>query len=214
MKYILENSNQVTFHTFLNDVFRAIDQKQRDYNWLITEADLNWCPDERLLKDIIWIDGCELTDIIEANSIQFIWGVLSGFKKDIVLDINNLDVIPCADGNENLWNSEVDIQHPLADIEIVCWDSTSTIFMSRDDELSNMYKKYYSDSNNLELQNQNVDSQINFIMKTIIESKKINDIASEQLYRLAIKIRYEVYGKDYMRVVSKYDIKAIMKELQ
>lgn len=146
LKYILENSKSVEYYTNLKDVFRAINNIQTNYNWLLTDLECNYYVDKRLRQDKVWISGVELTELVYDNDIQFIWGVLSGFNCDINIDIDNLTIVPYADMNRGLWSPNVEIQHPKADVEIVCWDSTATILMARDERISRDYANYYKDA--------------------------------------------------------------------
>jgi hypothetical protein len=95
------------------------------------------------------LSGDELTDIVTKNKIQWVWGILSAFDKSIDIDITNLSVIPTFDGEWKYGGEDVHTQHPLAIAEIVCVDSSYTIFLSKDDDLSNKLHKHYSDAQDL-----------------------------------------------------------------
>ncbi len=110
---------------------------------------LNIYPKEFNGKNIIFIDGKKLAKVLHSNNIQFVWGVLSGFKKDVNIDINNLDVIPFVDGNSSLWTKDVRIQHPLATVEIVCFDSSCTLLLSNDRELLQRFHNVFTDAKDL-----------------------------------------------------------------
>lgn len=43
--------------------------------------------------------------------------------------------LPFADGYRGFWENNVGIQHPMAELEIVAWDSSLTIFISKHDSL-------------------------------------------------------------------------------
>lgn len=146
MNTILLKSVQMPFHTDMKVVFKALKDKQKDYNWLLTNIDCNYYPDKRLLLNNLLISGEELTDIIYKNDIQFMWGVFSGFNKDINIDFENLEVIPFADGNSKLWEENPKIQHPLAAVEIVCFDSSCTLLLSKDDELTELFRSYFKEA--------------------------------------------------------------------
>ena len=51
--------------------------------------------------------------------------------------------LPYADGNGELWNEEVKLQHPLAEMEIVTWDSRLAILMTDEKEILEKFKKIY-----------------------------------------------------------------------
>jgi len=110
--------------------------------WLYSDKDI-------FNEEIILLSGDELTDIVTHNNIQFIWGILSAFDKSTYIDINNLSVIPTFDGEWKYGRKDVHTQHPLAIAEIVCVDSSYTIFLSKDEDLSNRFIRHYSDAQDL-----------------------------------------------------------------
>jgi hypothetical protein len=61
-----------------------------------------------------------------------------------------LDMYPFADGNESLWTPGVKIQHALADVEIVCWDSTATMFLTRDEDLTRRFREFFAEAIDLD----------------------------------------------------------------
>ena len=42
------------------------------------------------------------------------------------------------------------IQHPLAEVEIVCFDNTSTLLLSRDDDLSRRFRSFFPEAEDLD----------------------------------------------------------------
>ena len=161
---ILVDSNEVQYYTYLGPIFEALHNKQLDYNWLITDLELNWFPDNFLdyfdqvqisegmwnHDNRYWISGDNLTKLVTDHKLQFIWGVLSGLDKKVQIDINNLSVVPFADGNTDLWKPGNTVQHPNADIEIVCWDSTLTLMISKDQSIIRDFMEYFKDSKDLD----------------------------------------------------------------
>ena len=151
--YIVKESKRIKWYTDMNDVFTAINNRQIDYNWLITDIECNkyneLYNDQK--EDTIFITGKELTRILnESPPIQFIWGVFSGIPKEIPVDIKNLKNVPYADGNSDIWNNNnLKIQHPDAVIEIICWDSSLFILLTENDEIGNAFKNYYMEAKDL-----------------------------------------------------------------
>ena len=126
------------YYTFLDKVFKAINNEQFNYNWLITGYECY--PNDSMYQELfsqeyVWLTGQELTDIIAAENFQFIWGVFSVFKPVITLTEALQHSFPYAEGYTGFWLDDVGIQHPLADIEIVAYDSSLTLFISKHDEL-------------------------------------------------------------------------------
>jgi hypothetical protein len=151
MNLIIKGSSQMPRHTDIKLIFDALEGRQREFNWLITEHE---CYSRTLDKDIfneeiVILSGDELTDIVTHNKIQFVWGILSAFDKATDIDINNLSVIPTFDGEWKYGGEDVHTQHPLAIAEIVCVDSSYTILLSKDDDLSNRFLRHYSDAQDL-----------------------------------------------------------------
>ena len=138
-------------HTDIKLIFDALEGRQREFNWLITEHECYcWSSDKDIFNEgIVLLSGDELTDIVTHNNIQFVWGILSAFDKSTDIDINNLSVIPTFDGEWNYGGEDVHTQHPLAIAEIVCVDSSYTIFLSKDEDLSNRILRQYSDAQDL-----------------------------------------------------------------
>jgi len=160
---ILVNSKEVEYYTFLSPIFKAINNKQREYNWLITEPELNWIPDHFLdyvdqyssgdRGDRYCLSGNQLTQLVTDHDIQFIWGVLSGFPKDEQIDIHDLSVVPCIEGNSRFWEPGNSVQHPKAEIEIVCWDSTLTLLISKDQTVIKDFMNFFKDAKDLDQHN-------------------------------------------------------------
>jgi len=138
--------------TDLRLVFEAFGGRQREFNWLLTDLELNHYPEgltyrsEARSSDTRWLSGTELTETVEAHEIQFIWGVLSGFPLGTAVDVMNLGTYPYADGNVALWAPTVSIQHPLAEVEIVCWDASATLLLSHDDDLTHRFRQFFPEA--------------------------------------------------------------------
>jgi hypothetical protein len=156
MNTILDSYDQMPYHTNLALVFRALDGRQKDFNWLITNFECNFHPDEFPYDSEgkpYWFNGQELTGLVERNDIQFIWAAISGFQPDVIIDLNNLKVEPLAEGHPSLWEERVLIQHPKATVEIVCWDSTYTILLSKNNDLSQRFRRFFPKAKDLNAYN-------------------------------------------------------------
>lgn len=144
------------YYTYLKKVFEAIGNVQQDYNWLITDCEC--CPrnieTEKLLNaEYCWITGEQLTEIVLEEDFQWIWAVLSGFEKNIDLsEVLKYD-LPYADEYRGFWENPLTLQHPLAHIEIVPWDSSLTLLLSDDKDIVDRFKKGFRYSEDLEKYN-------------------------------------------------------------
>lgn len=151
MNLIIKDSIQMPGHTDIKLIFDAFEGRQREFNWMITahECYCSTSDKEFFNEEIVLLSGDELTEIVTHNGIQFVWGILSAFDKSTDIDIDNLSVIPTFDGEWKYTGENTFTQHPLAIAEIVCVDSSYTIFISKDEDLSNRFLKYYSDAQDL-----------------------------------------------------------------
>lgn len=171
------------YFTHMSEIFQAIGNEQLKYNWLITDCECNLYDEELyelFSKEYIWISGEQLTEIINKNDFQFIWGVFSGFSKEVNLEEVLKYDLPFADGYKGFWVDNVGIQHPLADIEIVAWDSSLTMFISKNDDLVNKYKCYFPLSEDLSAQNKKQNYEIAHIEQLIIKELEERDIVMDE----------------------------------
>lgn len=140
------------YYTYMDKIFKAIENEQLKYNWLITDCE-SYPEDKRInemfSKEYIWISGEQLTEIISKDDFQFVWGVFSGFSPEVTLEEALSYDLPFADGYKGFWVNNVGIQHPLAEVEIVAWDSSLTLLISMDDNLVQKFRSNFPLSEDL-----------------------------------------------------------------
>jgi hypothetical protein len=124
--------------TDLRVVFQALGGRQREFDWWITNLECNWYPPGFPLEKTKFLNGDELTRVVEAHDVQFVWAVLSGFAKGSKVDTHCAP--PRADAEEEV------IQHPQAVVEIRCFDSSSTLLLSRDDDLTARFRAFFPEA--------------------------------------------------------------------
>ena len=145
------------FYTYLKAVFSSIKNTQINYNWLITDYVCYPQTDSfsKLFSNIMyydrycWLSGEELTAMVEEEDFQWIWAVFSGFDKSVPLEKILKYELPYADGYAGFWKNPVTIQHPLADIEIVPWDSSLTLVISKDCNVVSDFRRAFPLSEDL-----------------------------------------------------------------
>ena len=126
------------YYTDLKEVLSLMGDSCKDYNWLITNYacyPLSANNRELFSGDPVVISGDELMKALEEDNFQWVWGVISAVSKDYEEKAVLSAGIPYADGNSAIWTNPVKIQHPMADIEIIAWDSSATVVIAKDDEL-------------------------------------------------------------------------------
>lgn len=143
MNTILWQSKKIKYNSDLKNVFDALEGRQKEFNWLITDFMCTYYPKLLEHKERVWISGEDLTKLAHENeALQFIWGVLSAFPKSVKLDIDNLEIEPDITMNNEIWKRPT-VRHPLAVAEIVYWDSSATMLLSKDEDLTFKFRKYF-----------------------------------------------------------------------
>ncbi|MEQ2442886.1 hypothetical protein WMO64_05340 [Pseudoflavonifractor sp. CLA-AP-H29] len=153
MVYGAINEKGEPYYTDLKKVFDSIGNRQTEYNWLITDCVCypnNPKTDAMLSKQYCWISGEDLTSLVYAEDFQWIWAVLCGFDKTIALSEILEYSLPYADGYKGFWKTPLTMQHPLAKIEIVLWDSSLTLIFSRSKDIIDDFMQNHPQSENLE----------------------------------------------------------------
>lgn len=146
------------YYTRLGKIFSVMNNFQNEYNWLISDCEaypMEKRNAERINQDekYAWITGEELTSMIIEEDFLWIWGVLSGFEKKYTKEDVCRYSLPYADGYEGFWNDNISIQHPLASIELVAWDSSCTLFISKNNSLVEQFRLAFPLSVDLEMHN-------------------------------------------------------------
>ncbi|MDM5294246.1 hypothetical protein QUF81_13770 [Peribacillus simplex] len=95
------------------------------------------------LHNNFWITGENLKKLANNKDFYFIWGVFSAFDKNEKNDLDDIKVEPYADGNPNLWGETPNIQHPKAKVELVLWDSSAILLLSKDNDLSRKFRNTF-----------------------------------------------------------------------
>jgi hypothetical protein len=116
-------------------------------------SDLDYFPDTitnlpvDFERDYFILSSEEFRTLVDADP-QIIWGVVVGIPGTSIIKVDE-DNLPYAEFNELIWKNG-NIQHPNAQIEIVCFDSGYTIVKFRDQYLSDKFKAYFDEAIELE----------------------------------------------------------------
>ena len=153
MVYGAVDAKEEKYYTYLRKLFDSIDNRQKEYNWLITDCTCypkNPQTDAMLRNDYCWFSGEDLTELVEQEDFQWIWAVLTAFDKSVELsDVLDYD-LPFAEDYEGFWSKPISMQHPLAKIEIVPWDSSMTMIFSDDKSIIDSFRESYPQSQDFE----------------------------------------------------------------
>ncbi|SFB28113.1 Protein of unknown function [Acetitomaculum ruminis DSM 5522] len=140
----------------LLEIIKAINNKNLDYNWFITDTECypeNDDIDTIFLKKYNWMSGRQLQAILNVENFKWEWAVLSAFKKDVELKEILEYEFPCADVYPGFWDNGISLQHPLADIEIIPWNGSATFVISKDDAIVDEFIEYFPECEDLESYN-------------------------------------------------------------
>lgn len=152
-----------TYYTDMGEVFAAAGSIQRDYNWLISAWNA-YGPIEDELAGYdgggLWLTGPELIGLLERYpKQQWIWGVFSGFDRRVSKEEVLKYPLPCADEYEGFWKNPLSLQHPLAEIEIVPFDSTLVLLLAKDRNIVERFRKNFLPNEDLFQYNENLSKQ-------------------------------------------------------
>jgi hypothetical protein len=111
--------------------------------------------EDLLDSDYTWLTGAELTKMVNAEDFQWIWAVLSGFPKNVTKEQAIMYDLPYANNYEGFWKNSISIQHPLAEVEIVPWDSSLVLIISKNDKIVDNFMNSMPLSEDLEIYNTN-----------------------------------------------------------
>lgn len=130
MNYIQEKAKGIDFYTSMKDVERWLEIDLEEYDWHFSDVDGGW-PE---LSDPSWVKGSELSKKLQEFNYQFVWAVISAFPKETKPFLSEA---PYADGNQDLWKGCPKKQLENSLFEIICWDSSATLFIGLPEELVN-----------------------------------------------------------------------------
>jgi hypothetical protein len=128
MNIIAEKIKSIRFYTSLRDVENWLEIKLSDYDWHVADIHGGW----QEMEDPCWISGDKIRKKIDEFDWQFIWAVFSAYPKGTKAFHSE---IPYADGNPNFWSGSPVKQLEGSLFEIVCWDSSATLFIGMPDNL-------------------------------------------------------------------------------
>lgn len=157
--YRLVSTKDKSGYTQMLKIINAIGGRTLNYNWLITDIEAypqigKGVLDEELCnflheKDYVFISNSDLLDMLEENDFQWIWGVFSAIPVKYSLEEVLKYDLPYAEDNSCIYlDNNFIIQHSLADIEIVAFDSSGMHIVSKEKEICECLKKVYSDCKN------------------------------------------------------------------
>lgn len=203
MKSIITRVHQKKHTTSWKDIFNVINDTKDEYNWLVTDRECYSMP-ESFLKEIIdakywFLTTSELLKLDVDARLMWCWGTFSAFEKSISLEDILKHPLPYANGNTELWQDKVKVQHPLATMEVIEWDSTYVLFISKDDEIVNKYMQIELSAKDLEIYNRTANEQFSRVEKLLKStSEEVVQNALQKNRYFVNNVYWKVYQKDEM----------------
>ena len=155
MKGLILNRGE-SGYSYLGEVFFRVKELSEKYNWLVSFPECypqseEWM--EKMNTDSIWMTGQELKKLLTEDDFQWIWGELSGFPKSVSFKDILKFPLPHAEGYAGFWKNPLTLQHPLAEVELVAWDSSCTLFLSSNETVIEQIAHIYPQAEDLESYN-------------------------------------------------------------
>ncbi|EDP97816.1 hypothetical protein U8527_05675 [Kordia algicida OT-1] len=152
MNLIQENTDSITFFTSLRNIEQWLEISLDDFDFHFTDVSGGWSE----IKSPMWITGEDLNLIIKEFDYQFEWAVISVYPKGTTPKLSDK---PYADGNPNFWSGSPKKQLKDSIFEIICWDSTATLFIQLPHELAQKLLKNAPGISDLDQQNKKVSKK-------------------------------------------------------
>ena len=134
---ILEGSAKIPFYTDMLWVMEMLGWDAcRNYHWLANDMELDCgvvLPDDPAV-----LSGEALERVLRDHpDVQYIWAAFSAVPRHIALaDIEVHEAVLPDVQSADFWHGVPVPQHPQAEFEIICWDSSATLFIGLPDVLA------------------------------------------------------------------------------
>lgn len=143
---ILEGTDRIPFYTDMRVVFEAAGLRASSFDWYLSDLETNYYGTD-FSNDDRWVSGDELEGFLNAHTVHFVWAVFSAVPvgyRSLVAEP------PYVDGNPKFWQG-VELAPQLSDslFEIVCWDSSATIFICLPDDAARRFTEAYPETRSL-----------------------------------------------------------------
>ena len=155
MNLIVQNSPAIRWYTDLVPFLARLGLRVEQYVWLVTSVELNVgvLPFLEEPSDSYWVAGRDLVCFVESVRPQFIWAVLSAIAVKNEHAARLQACYPTADGDRGFWKGVLRPQHPYAEFEVVCLDSTSTLLIGANEEIAECFRVAYPGAMDLDMEN-------------------------------------------------------------
>lgn len=144
--------NDFKYHTYMRSVLSNLHLDNSNYVWLISDIDAYPMEQkyQRLLNQndgaFVLLTTNELVDMLDKDDFQWIFAVFSAipskYSKDEILSSKLPYIQSFTTGQYNPYEDPPKLQHPYAELEILCSESGLAL-VSQDDKLIDTFRKCY-----------------------------------------------------------------------
>ena len=134
------------YHTDLYKLLDSLDGLYLNYKWLVSHTECFAAIDKATLdlfenKSVI-LSGEDLMAAAKKTH-QFWWGTFSAFDPSVSDEEILKYPLPENDMSPGFWKLPLTIQHPLAKMELVAWDASLTLVITKDVALPEKFRQFY-----------------------------------------------------------------------
>lgn len=133
--------------THLKSVFSAIENEQQNYDFLLIGIEACPCHEEYefINHSPVWLTGQELTELVERDDLQWIWGAFLAFPKSVgreraALETSSLYTPRYPD--KDSWSIRTNFAKTKADFMILAGDSSYMELLSKEQKRVDCFCKY------------------------------------------------------------------------
>jgi len=133
-------------YTLMKKMFDSMENYQLDFNWLVANYDCFPATEEfdKLFNgDPVFLSGERITEIVNTEDFQWVWGTFLSFPKNLSEKEIMSHKLPWNDEYNEYYKIPLSMQHPLAETEVIAFDSTFTIVLTKNKELYDRIRKAY-----------------------------------------------------------------------
>ena len=142
--------NDFKYYTFMLQILTDLKLDNSDYLWLITDIDAY--PRKKEYEDMLrnnnylLLSTSELVNMLKNEDFQWVWAVFSAipshYHREDILKFELPYIENFTEGQYDPYEDKPRLQHPYAELEILCSESGIAL-ISNDDKLIDHFKKCY-----------------------------------------------------------------------
>ncbi len=157
MNLIVERVPRIRWYTDLHPFLAALGDHVNEFVWRFDDVDTNVAmPTEEKPGGVWCLTGDQFRSLVFDHP-QFVWAVISAIPRQHAGDAFRSKTVPYADGNRGFWTGSPKPQHPDAEFEVVCWDSSATLLIGAEEKIGTAFRNAYPETIDLDRKNADRD---------------------------------------------------------